>query len=314
VAVIVDLWKRLPSELIDKLRNCMQNPKYHAEGSVWNHILLVSNLLPDELNIQACVLFHDLGKIDTHRCFEKDGVVKIQHIGHENYVGKYIREYQHLFSDLDIDWEMVYEVGYYHMLIHKYVNGDLKKPHKREFMENLQYFDELKLFTVADDKGRIIGNGRPYLIITFGIPGSGKTRWATEFCQKSGFARISPDDLRREITGDVSDQTQNGEVWKRAFHALKENIANGISTVFDATNVSERTRKSLETIAGDQAIVIYKIFNCGVFEGNARIQNDIRNKVDRADVPMDVILKMNAQYNEAVEYIRATRIVMEVKE
>ncbi|MEO0898058.1 MAG: HD domain-containing protein [Bacteroidota bacterium] len=63
----------LPEELIASMKATEQNPKYHAEGSVWNHTLMVMEMLEkhqsefdlteEELNIlRWAVVLHDVGK------------------------------------------------------------------------------------------------------------------------------------------------------------------------------------------------------------------------------------------------------------
>jgi predicted kinase len=71
--------------------------------------------------------------------------------------------------------------------------------------------------------------------ITVGISGSGKTTWLLE--NSTGKRVISPDEIRRELTGDVSDQTKNKEVFKIAFERVINALNNGVSVIFDATNV-----------------------------------------------------------------------------
>ncbi|PWM43242.1 MAG: phosphohydrolase [Clostridiales bacterium] len=63
-----------PFNLIKKLRFTEQSPKYHPEGNVWNHTLLVvdeaakiKNKSSDEKAFMWAAFLHDLGKPDTTR-------------------------------------------------------------------------------------------------------------------------------------------------------------------------------------------------------------------------------------------------------
>ena len=72
---------------IEKLIGVMQNPKYHPEGDVWNHTMLVLDeaaKLKDEtsypLGFMVTSLMHDAGKPET-TTVDEDG--RIRSIGHE---------------------------------------------------------------------------------------------------------------------------------------------------------------------------------------------------------------------------------------
>ena len=63
-----------PFNKIKKLNNIEQNPKYHPEGSVLKHVLLVVDLASeykkysnDEKVIMWAALLHDIGKLTTTR-------------------------------------------------------------------------------------------------------------------------------------------------------------------------------------------------------------------------------------------------------
>ena len=98
------------------------------------------------------------------------------------------------------------------------------------------------------------------LIITVGVPGSGKSTLAAriadgqadnpgdaEAVRATGqpFVIVSPDDIRKELTGDVTDQSRNGDVFKAAHQRALEHLRAGRTVVFDATNVTPRSRRPL---------------------------------------------------------------------
>ena len=63
-----------PFNKIKKLNNIEQNPKYHPEGSVLKHVLLVVDLASeykkysnDEKVFMWAALLHDIGKLTTTR-------------------------------------------------------------------------------------------------------------------------------------------------------------------------------------------------------------------------------------------------------
>lgn len=153
-----DLYNRFPLELRNSLATCEQDPVYHPEGVCENHIRQVFELAKQYNNDQLllCALFHDLGKPETKQVKTRDnGTLKISNIGHENRAQYYIDKYLHLFEDLKPNKELVSEVCFYHMRVHLYIDGTIKKASKRQAMEELTYFKELIQFSECDDKGRI---------------------------------------------------------------------------------------------------------------------------------------------------------------
>lgn len=116
----------LPKEWVEKLKKSPQNPVFHSEGSVYNHIELVYNyLLEKEANIDLllCAIFHDLGKMNTVKVYEKEKGICIQNIGHENFCELYIDYAKHLFEEQlseKINWDKIRFVCKEHMRIKHY--------------------------------------------------------------------------------------------------------------------------------------------------------------------------------------------------
>lgn len=299
----------LPQEIVSKLKKTYQNPIFHSEGSVYNHTEMVFNELRDTNNIDLLIsaIFHDLGKIDTVRAFEKEVGIKVQTIGHENYAEKYIDSYGTLFNKLgNIDWDKVKFICKEHMRAHKYLAGEIKKENKRALFENHPYSKDLLIFAKADNKGRIKDmKNQSELIILMGIPGSGKSTWRRNFTNKfPQYKVICPDDLRKEITGNVSDISQDAKVWETAYHNLKELLTNKEDVIFDSTACNTRTQKALENIGRNHnAIILYKIFEIDASTAKERISKDIDSGVDRSKVPMEIVDKMAEGFIKAKERI-----------
>ena len=73
-------WKVSPADYpwLEPMRDCQQNPRYHAEGDVWTHTLMVCEELAagprfraldesDRKILWACALLHDVAKPDCTR-------------------------------------------------------------------------------------------------------------------------------------------------------------------------------------------------------------------------------------------------------
>lgn len=94
------------------------------------------------------------------------------------------------------------------------------------------------------------------LYITVGIPGSGKSTGIVKLAEKTGAIIICPDDIRKVVSGNAADQTDNEKVWKIAFSRLHKSLEDGKSVIFDATSVYPKARKPL--------IKIGKKYDCEV--------------------------------------------------
>ena len=99
---------------------------------------------------------------------------------------------------------------------------------------------------------------------------------------------VSPDDIRTEVCGDVSDISQDSYVWRLAESRLKETLTKYGYGLFDATGVSKNGRKKfLKSFVGVHKTAI--VFEPNVELSKERIKADLANGVDRSKVPMFVI-------------------------
>ena len=296
------LFSMLPDGDQRLIKETLQSPKWHPEGSVYNHISLVSDLLPDTPLYQALAVFHDLGKISTTKAIEKDSEIKIQSIGHEfnSLYGISAFEKSYRFDSFNLPWEEIKEVVRDHMRMHQYRAGTMRDT-KKTLLELSPYFDTKLVFVDADDAG--VGSpdqAMPLVVITVGIPGSGKSTWAKVFCSSSGYTRICPDDIREELTGSVSDQSKNALVWKTAYNRLAQAIEQKQNVIFDSTACNVNTIKQLEETCNGRAIPIFKIFNVDASEARKRIAEDLRKGINRSAVPDGIVERMNSAFQQDV--------------
>lgn len=137
---------RFPKRLITALQATPQDPTYHPEGSVYNHIRLVFEAAGDDVDLQITALFHDLGKIDcTFFHPEKRRYVAY---GHEFKAEKYIDQYKQLFTDVVVNWDKVKFICENHMKAH---NIGVMKSSKVETLKASPYFEDLMLFAKYDN-------------------------------------------------------------------------------------------------------------------------------------------------------------------
>lgn len=81
----------------------------------------------------------------------------------------------------------------------------------------------------------------PELVVLCGPSGSGKSRYAREVFGE--YELVSMDEIRQELTGNLSDQSQNGQVRSLAKERLKEHLRRGDRVVWDATNLRRDFRR-----------------------------------------------------------------------
>ncbi len=81
-------------------------------------------------------------------------------------------------------------------------------------------------------------------IVGIGIPGAGKTTLLKAFASKHGYVYVSPDEIRKELTGSEIDQTRNADVWKEVYARSREGLREG-TIVLDSTMVNKEQRHSM---------------------------------------------------------------------
>ena len=133
------------------------------------------------------------------------------------------------------------------------------------------------------------------IIVPIGISGSGKTRLYN--MRYSDLTLVSPDLIRKELTGSISDQRKNREVFEEV-----DLVKKGESFFYDATNVnSEFRKKFVEQFRGTDVKVIYVVLPADMQVSYMRIKQDLKNNVDRSRVPFEVLIRQKGFYNQSIE-------------
>jgi predicted kinase len=138
-----------------------------------------------------------------------------------------------------------------------------------------------------------MNDNKPVVFLAVGCPGSGKSTWwkdqlAKGFIPASSF-RINMDEIRKELTGNESDQTRNYAVSKIAEVKLKAALSERIPVIYwDNTSTQAKYRKnviSLAQAAGYKVVCVFWNLPLAV----CKMRNNSRDRV----VPEDVIEKMH---------------------
>jgi predicted kinase len=153
----------------------------------------------------------------------------------------------------------------------------------------------LKTTTFEGRMERISQREQPSLIMTVGITGAGKSRWIQSL-PKDEYVIVSPDEIRQELTGNISDQTQNGKVWFLAKQRTVDALNSGKSVILDATNVDRKSRKNFVQGLPADIRLKAKIFEVDPEIAKERIRKQIERGENRSNVPPDVTMKMHEKF------------------
>lgn len=121
---------------------------------------------------------------------------------------------------------------------------------------------------------------KPEFIMTVGLPASGKTAWAEQLKDK-GFHVHSSDKIRTELWGDENCQDDNNLVFIELHKRVKEDLAAGISCIYDATNMSMKRRKAfLDELKNIPCTKVCALFPVPIDECKSRNRNRDRRVPD----------------------------------
>lgn len=144
------------------------------------------------------------------------------------------------------------------------------------------------------------------LVLPVGIPGSGKSTWATAFLGSGKYSIVSSDDIRRELFGslraarDVTPEQKkenNARVWDVYYRRVEEGLRHNVDIFADSTNLRDFARNRLHDISKDTGASIH----CVVFDNVAQaLVRNTRRPVD-LHVPPDVMDSFRIQFNQAKE-------------
>jgi len=91
---------------------------------------------------------------------------------------------------------------------------------------------------------------KPALVAVSGLPGTGKSYFCSKLAERLPLAVLESDALRKVLFSPPSYSVKESSHLFRAVHHLIERLLRkGISLIFDATNLSERHREYLYSIA-----------------------------------------------------------------
>jgi len=133
------------------------------------------------------------------------------------------------------------------------------------------------------------------LYFPIGISGSGKSTYIEKHFKPE--VVVSPDDLRRKFTGDVTNHSQEGKIWAAVPILLQQKIEKYGEAVLDATNIDSGDRgRTLKKFNRDEVQRIAIVFKADPEESKRRIKVDLDSGKDRSAVPDDVVDKQQQKF------------------
>ena len=149
---------------------------------------------------------------------------------------------------------------------------------------------------------------RPALAVLVGLPGTGKSRFAEALCQRTGAVVVESDDLRKRL---VRRPTYSAAESRRLFEAIHGAIDRllqaGAAVVLDATNLAEREREPLYTMAEarDARLILVRLAAPGavVRERLARRQQEDAETQSDADVKVYERMRLREEKIRRAHYV-----------
>lgn len=151
-------------------------------------------------------------------------------------------------------------------------------------------------------------------ICAIGISGCGKTTFGNILKKENpNLVIVCPDDIRKELTGDISDQSQNEKVWNICYSKIIHNLQDGRDVYLSATNLSKDGLKYLFKLAEKANAEIEVV----AFEDSrdwelcySRVKKDIDSGIDRSnslgnitvnDTEIPLIKQMSDRYTNLMD-------------
>lgn len=297
----------LTADLYELLEDVPQGLYWHPEYDVTKHVFLVFKGICQigNLELLEAAFCHDLGK-KTCTTVGRD---RIYAFGHAHESARIIESIKNRLQHYDLTYRVVKKHMDYNSAGHDKIKNDM---YMKDFikadkiMSTQLYYEYFFAFDDEENKrkeAKVLSdqqNSEKRVIIPIGTSGSGKSTYIEQHYPHE--VVVCPDQIRKELTGDISDQTQNKKVWALTKQRMLENVQKYGQAVLDATNVNKYQRvQFMAAFNGCKKIAI--VFNVDVEEACARVEKDIGEGKDRSNVPPNVVRKQGNNFHAGLSSI-----------
>jgi predicted kinase len=143
-------------------------------------------------------------------------------------------------------------------------------------------------------------------IIPVGISGAGKSFLGNKIKEKfSNVEIICMDDIRKELTGNISDQSKNKQVYNKSQELIVEALKNKKSVYESATNLTggkknliQKIQKIKEKFPSVKPVIVFLTDSLNPDGCLSRVIKDLENNIDRSNTPKDIIARQFQQFKE----------------
>lgn len=290
-------------DVVNLLDGLPQTTHYHPEYDALLHTYYVCRAvmqLPKKYTIKLLetAFLHDVGKGTTTNIGDK----RIYHFGHPDASVKFIDTIKYRLKNYTLTRQ----------LVHRHMN----KPKEKidgifvrcdKVISKELFKEENRITTIWKNKlkEKVVHykqrHAEKEIVVPIGISGSGKSTYL--YKNYPAEIIVSPDAIRRELTGSISDQSMNSEVWPTAFQRLRITLERYGRAVLDATNVTKFLRvQSMSPFNDCRKIAL--VFDVDVDVAIERVNKDIESEVDRASVPEAVIRKQYKNFKKGLNSLK----------
>lgn len=102
---------------------------------------------------------------------------------------------------------------------------------------------------------------KPFLMIFYGYPGSGRTYFSRQFCEEFQAAHLQSDKIRSQLFEEPRYDTQENAITKQLMDYMSEEFLSvGVSVIYDGDVYSNAQRTSLKNLAlryGAELLVVW---------------------------------------------------------
>ena len=136
----------------------------------------------------------------------------------------------------------------------------------------------------------------PTLIVVSGLPGTGKSYFSSRLVERLPFVILESDAMRKSLFASPSySRYESGRLFQACHLLIQRLLGRGISVILDATNLSERHRERLYSIAdrlGAQLILVRVEAPAEVAHERLRVRQEGADPGDRSDADWNVYQRM----------------------